>query len=307
MTAPETVETATTAMAMDPGSEVSRSSPSSSPSRRELIVGAIGSGFAMSVRPVSAGTLHTDATGLDAEDVRIPTGTGDIPGYRAVPKGHGGRLPLLLVVHEIFGVHEHIKDVCRRLAKQGYLAIAPELFVRQGDVSKLTDFNDIRKIVAQVSDAQVLADLDSTVGFAKSSGAADVARLGITGFCWGGRIAWLYAAHSPTLKSAVAWYGRLDGDREPLHPRHPVDVAAALHAPVLGLYGGQDQSIPEAQVAAMRRALASGPVAAQRSEIKVFPQAGHAFFADYRPSYRADAAEDGWKRMLGWLRAHGVG
>jgi carboxymethylenebutenolidase len=261
----------------------------------------------MSVRPVSAGTLHTDATGLDAEDVRIPTGTGDIPGYRAVPKGHGGRLPLLLVVHEIFGVHEHIKDVCRRLAKQGYFAIAPELFVRQGDVSKLTDFNDIRKIVAQVSDAQVLADLDSTVGFARSSGAADVARLGITGFCWGGRIAWLYAAHSPALKSAVAWYGRLDGDREPLHPRHPVDVAAGLHAPVLGLYGGQDQSIPEAQVTAMRRALASGPVAAQRSEIKVYPQAGHAFFADYRPSYRADAAEDGWKRMLVWLRAHGVG
>jgi carboxymethylenebutenolidase len=272
-----------------------------------LLVGAIGSGFAMSVRPVAAGTLHTDATGIDAEEIRIRTGAGDIPGYRAMPKGHGGRLPLLLVVHEIFGVHEHIKDVCRRLAKQGYFAIAPELFVRQGDVSKLTDFNDIRKIVALVPDAQVLADLDATVGFAKSSGAADVARLGITGFCWGGRITWLYAAHSPSLKSAVAWYGRLDGDREPLHPRHPIDVAGTLHTPVLGLYGGEDQSIPEAQVTAMRRALASGPAAAQRSEIKVYPQAGHAFFADYRPSYRADAAEDGWKRMLGWLRAHGVG
>lgn len=283
-----------------------------SPSRRDLIVGAIGtgvasSGFAMSVRPVSAATIQTDSTGLDANEIQIPTHAGHIAGYRAAPKVHGGRLPVLLVVHEIFGVHEHIKDVCRRLAKQGYFAIAPELFVREGDVSKLTDVADVRQIVAKVPDAQVLSDLDATVAFAKASGAVDAARLGVTGFCWGGRITWLYAAHSPRVKAAVAWYGRLQGDRDPLHPRHPVDVVGELHAPVLGLYGGEDPSIPDAQVSEMRRALGSGAPAAQRSEIKVYPQAGHAFFADYRPSYRADAAEDGWKRMLAWLKANGAG
>jgi carboxymethylenebutenolidase len=277
------------------------------PSRREVIVGAVGTGFALAVRPVSAATIHTDSNGLDAEDIRIATSSGDIPGYRAAPKSHGGRLPVLIVVHEIFGVHEHIKDVCRRLAKQGYFAVAPELFARQGDVSKLTDIKDIQKIVAQVPDGQVLSDLDATVSWAKSTGAADVARLGITGFCWGGRVVWLYAAQNRSLKAGVAWYGRLVGDRDPLHPRHPVDVAGELHAPVLGLYGGEDQSILPAHVDQMKAALAAGSKAAQKSEIKVYPQAGHAFFADYRPSYRADAAEDGWKRMLGWLKVHGVG
>jgi carboxymethylenebutenolidase len=276
------------------------------PSRREVMAGAVGTGFALAVRPVGAATITTSAEGLDAGDVQIPTATGPIPGYRAVPAKRHGKAPVIVVVHEIFGVHEHIKDVCRRLAKQGYFAVAPELFVRQGDVSRLPDHREIFKVVSKVPDAQVLRDLDAAVAWAKTSPAADVGRLGVTGFCWGGRIVWLYAAHAAQLKAGVAWYGRLASDKDDLHPRRPLDVAGELEAPVLGLYGGQDQGITQASIAEMRTALAAGSAAAKRSEIRVYPDAGHAFFADYRPSYRAADAADGWSRLLAWMKAHGV-
>jgi carboxymethylenebutenolidase len=283
-----------------------------SPSRRQVIVAALGSGFALAVRPVSAQTISTSDDGLDAGEVKIPTTSGEIPAYRALPRGKSKKLPVILVVHEIFGVHEHIRDVCRRLAKQGYLAIAPELFARQGDVSKLTDPKAIRDIVGKAPDAQVLSDLDATWAWAQGKGAGkdgpkgDPTRLGITGFCWGGRITWLYAAHNPALKAGVAWYGRIVGDKSDLHPHHPIDVAPALKAPVLGLYGAEDQGIPVASVADMQKALAGGSAASRHSEINIYPGAGHAFFADYRPSYRKEAAEDGWSKLLAWMKSHGV-
>ncbi|HXI59906.1 MAG TPA: dienelactone hydrolase family protein [Polyangia bacterium] len=292
------------------------------PTRRQVIVTALGSGFALAVRPVSAATITTGSEGIEAGEIKIPTGEGTIPGYRAMPakgqgagknakaKGRGKGFPVILVVQEIFGVHEHIKDVCRRFAKQGYLAVAPELYARQGDVSKMTDPKEIMTtVVSKVPDAQVLSDLDATVAWAKSSGAADASKLAITGFCWGGRIAWLYSAHNPELKAGIAWYGRLVGDKDPLHPQQPIDLAAAgaIKAPVLGLYGGQDQGIPVATLEQMQKALAaSDSKAAHACEFKVYPEAGHAFFADYRPSYRKDAAEDGWNRALAWLKKNGV-
>jgi carboxymethylenebutenolidase len=195
------------------------------------------------------------------------------------------------------------------LAKQGYFAVAPELYARQGDVSKMSDTKEIiGKVVSKVPDAQVMSDLDATVAWAKTTGAADVARLGITGFCWGGRIVWLYAAHAPALRAGVAWYGRITSDKDSLHPQHPIDVAAALKAPVLGLYGAEDQGIPVATVEEMRKALAqpAASKAARTSEIVVYPGAGHAFFADYRPSYKKEAADDGWKRLLEWFKSHGI-
>jgi carboxymethylenebutenolidase len=276
-----------------------------SPSRRQVMAAALGTGFAMAVRPVSAETILTSAEGLDAADIKIPTSAGEIPGYRACPKGKK-KLPVVMVVHEIFGLHEHIKDVCRRLAKQGYFAIAPELFSRQGDVTKLSDMGAIREIVGKTPDAQVMSDLDATAAVAKAGGHADPAKVGITGFCWGGRITWLYVAHNPSLKAGVAWYGRVVGDKNDLHPKHPIDVAASLKAPVLGLYGGEDQSIPAATLDEMKKALAGGDAAARHSEIHVYPNAGHAFFADYRPQYRKEAAEDGWKRLLAWMKTNGV-
>jgi len=284
----------------------------SDPSRRQVIVTALGSGFALAVRPVSAATITTSGDGLDTGEVKIPTATGAVPAYRAMPGGKkpakGKGFPVILVVHEIFGVHEHIKDVCRRLARLGYFAIAPDLFARQGDVSTMADMQEIRtKVVSKVPDTQIMSDLDDTVRFAKATGAADVdRRLGITGFCWGGRVVWLYAAAGLALRAGVAWYGRLVGEKSELQPRHPVDVAASLKAPVLGLYGGADQGIPVATVEEMRKALAGGDEAARASQIQVYPQAGHAFFADYRPSYQKEAAEDGWSRMLAWMKAHGV-
>jgi carboxymethylenebutenolidase len=207
---------------------------------------------------------------------------------------------VILVVQEIFGVHEHIRDVCRRLAHAGYLALAPELYVRQGDVSQLASIEEIfAKVVSQVPDAQVLADLDASADWARRNGGS--AQLGITGFCWGGRITWLYAAHNPRLNAAVAWYGRLRGVSSALQPRHPIDLAASLKAPVLGLYGGKDEGIPLADVEAMRAALkASGSA----SEIQVYDDAPHGFHADYRPSYREAAAHDAWQRALAWFAGH---
>jgi carboxymethylenebutenolidase len=281
-----------------------------STTRRELIVGALGTGFALAVRPVSADTITTGAQGLDVADVRIPTSAGDIPAYRAIPaktgKGKVKNPPVVLVVHEIFGVHEHIRDVCRRLAKKGFFAVAPDLYVRQGEVSKLPGIDAIRPVVDKVPDAQVMVDLDATVAWAQSTGGADTEKLAITGFCWGGRTTWLYAAHSTKLKAGVAWYGRLVGDKSDRRPRHPVDIGAALNAPVLGLYGEKDQGIPLDTVEAMKKTLAGGTNASKKSDIRVYPKAGHAFLADYRPSYEPESATDGWRRMLAWFKANGV-
>lgn len=271
--------------------------------RRGFVITTLASGFAISVLPVSAETITTDDKGLDAGEVKIPVPDGEMPAYRAMPMGRDS-LPVVLVVQEIFGVHEHIKDICRRLAKLGYLAIAPELYARQGDVSKLTDIGEIiSKVVSKVPDAQVMSDLDATVAWVKKSGQGDTARLGVTGFCWGGRIVWLYAAHNPNLKAGVAWYGRLVGMSDELHPKHPVELAPALKAPVLGLYGGADSGIPLESVEQMREALKE---AKQPSEIVVYPDTPHGFHADYRPSYRPQAADDGWKRLREWFTKNGV-
>jgi carboxymethylenebutenolidase len=215
----------------------------------------------------------------------------------------GKNFPTVLVVQEIFGVHEHIKDVCRRFAKLGYLAVAPELYARQGDVSKLSKFEEIIEVVRKVPDAQVMSDLDAAVAWAGKSGKGNVKKLGVTGFCWGGRITWLYAARNPQVKAGVAWYGRLVGNATPLTPKHPVDVAKDIKPPILGLYGGQDQGIPLDTVEKMRESIKAG---GGKSEIHVYADAPHAFHADYRPSYRKEAAEDGWKRLQAWLKQHGV-
>jgi carboxymethylenebutenolidase len=224
-----------------------------------------------------------------------------MPGYRAMPQG-GTNLPTVLVVQEIFGVHEHIKDICRRIAKAGYLAVAPELYARQGDVSKMADWDQIFAVVAKVPDAQVMADLDACVAWAAKNG-GDAERLAVTGFCWGGRITWLYCAHNQNVKAGVAWYGRLVGPSSGLTPRNPIDVVKDINAPVLGLYGGADAGIPGDTVDKMREALKA---AGKKSEIHTYPDAPHAFFADHRPSYRPQAAMDGWNRMLAWFRKHGV-
>lgn len=271
--------------------------------RREFVVTTLAAGFALAVQPVSAETITTDTTGLDAGEVKIPVKDGEIPGYRAMPAS-GGPFPVVLVVQEIFGVHEHIKDICRRLAKLGYFAVAPELYARQGDVSQLTDFKEIfAKVVSKVPDAQVMSDLDAAVAWAKESGKGNTAKLAITGFCWGGRIVWLYSAHNKDLKAGVAWYGRLVGDKDELHPKHPLEVAASLHAPVLGLYGAADQGIPVETVEKMRSAIKEFN---QKSEIVLYPDTPHAFYADYRPSYRKEQADDAWKKMQEWFKKQGV-
>ena len=280
--------------------------PSRDYSRRDFVRTSVGSGFAAAVLPVMAQTeVKTDTVGLIAGEVSIPVGDFKMPAYRAAP-ANKAKAPLVLVISEIFGVHEHIADVARRLAKAGYFAVAPELFVRQGDA---TSYGEIAKLIAEViskvPDAQVMGDLDATVAWAQAQGAA-VDRSAITGFCWGGRITWLYAAHNPAVKAGVAWYGRLVGAPSALTPSHPVDLTAQLTAPVLGLYGGQDAGIPLETVDKMRAALSSGSAAARKSEIVVYPDAPHAFHADYRPSFRKDAADDGWKRCLAWFKSQGV-
>jgi carboxymethylenebutenolidase len=252
---------------------------------------------------VSAQTITTDSQGLTAGEVKIPVKDGDIPGYRAMP-ATGGPFPTVLVVQEIFGVHEHIRDICRRFAKLGYFAVAPELYARQGDVSKLSDINEIMtKVVSKVPDDQVLSDLDAAAAWAKSSGKGDTKRLGVTGFCWGGRIVWLYAEHNPELKVAVAWYGSVVGSANDSRPMQPIKFVDQLKAPVLGLYGGADTGIPARTLDQMRDAVKK---AGKKAEIVVYPDTPHGFNADYRPSYRREAAEDGWKRMLAWFKANGV-
>jgi carboxymethylenebutenolidase len=273
--------------------------------RRDILVTSLATGFALAVQPVAADTITTSTEGLVAGEVRIPVKDGEIPAYRAMPDT-GGNFPVVLVVQEIFGVHEHIKDVCRRFAKQGYLAIAAEMFARQGDVSQISDWKQIfAQVVSKVPDAQVMADLDAAVAWAGQSGKGDTKRVAVTGFCWGGRITWLYAAHNPDLKAGVAWYGRLTGERTELQPKYPIDVAGSLQAPVLGLYGGKDQGIPLADVDQMRAALAAA--GNEDSKIVVFPDAPHGFLADYRPSYSPKEAADAWAQCLEWFRKHGVG
>ena len=274
--------------------------------RRAFVRSAVGTGFAAAVLPVMAQTVvNTDSAGLVTGEVTINVGGFKMPAYRAAPAGRTG-LPVVLVISEIFGVHEHIADVARHFAKAGYFAVAPDLFVRQGDAGS---YGEVAKLVAEViskvPDAQVMGDLDATLAWAKAEG-ADTSRSGITGFCWGGRITWLYTAHNPQLKAGVAWYGRLVGASTALTPKHPVDVAASLSGPVLGLYGEKDTGIPLDTVEKMKAALASGSAAAKKSEFVVYPDAPHAFHADYRPSYRKEAADDGWKRCLAWFKAHGV-
>ncbi len=276
--------------------------------RREFLVTALAVGFAAAVRPTAAeAVLTTDTEGLTAGEVKIPAAGGEMPAYRAMP-ATGSSHPVVLVVEEIFGVHEHIRDVCRRFAKRGYFAVAPELFARQGDPTKITDVKRIiEEIVAKTPDREVMADLDATVAWAGKAG-ADVAKLGITGFCWGGRIVWLYAAHASKLRAGVAWYGRLDGARNELQPKYPLDVVRELKAPVLGLYGAADDGIPVEQVERMRAALkaAQADSPAAKSEIVLYPDTPHGFHADYRPSYREREAQDGWKRLLEWFARHGV-
>ncbi len=276
------------------------------PSRRDVVKAAIGTGFAASVLPVTAQTVvKTSSEGLLAGEVMIPVGDFQMPAYRAAPLGKTGA-PVVLVLSEIFGVHEHIADVTRRFAKLGYCAIAPELFVRQGDAGSYGEIAKlIAEVVSKVPDAQVMADLDATVAWAASQG-MDTRKLGVTGFCWGGRITWLYAAHNPAVKAGVAWYGRLVGNQTALTPKHPVDLAADLKAPVLGLYGGKDTGIPLDTVEAMKLALAKGGAAAQASRFIVYPDAPHAFHADYRPSYQAATAAEGWLRCVEWFRQNGL-
>jgi carboxymethylenebutenolidase len=271
--------------------------------RRRVIKTGLATGFALAVQPVAHATITTSDEGLVAGEVKVRTADIEIPAYRAMP-AKGGPFPVALVVQEIFGVHEHIKDICRRFARLGYFAIAPELYVRQGDVSSLQSFGDILKVVQQVPDAQVMSDLDATVEYAKESGKGDVAKLGITGFCWGGRIVWLYAAHSKQLKAAVAWYGRLAGSPSELNPKHPLDIAADLNAPVLGLYGGKDTGISQESIEQMRAAAKKAKVPV---EIVVYPDAQHGFHADYRPSYNEKDAKAGWARLQSWFKQHGAG
>jgi carboxymethylenebutenolidase len=259
--------------------------------------------FAAAAQPVAAhSVIHTDTDGLSAGLAHIDVGGQAVPLYHARPEGKG-KPPVILVVSEIFGLHEHIADVARRFAKQGYMALAPDLFVRQGDATRVPVVADLmRDIVSQTPDAQVLGDLDACVAWAANNG-GNVDKLGITGFCWGGRITWLYAAHNPGVKAGVAWYGRLLGAVTPNNPRHPVDIAPTLAVPVLGLYGAQDTGIPVDTVDTMKAALAKG---SSGSDFVVYPDAGHAFHADYRPAYNEKDARDGWRRALDWFKRHGV-
>jgi carboxymethylenebutenolidase len=275
-------------------------------SRRGFTRSALGAGFAAAALPVVAQTaIKTEAAGLVVGEVDIPVGDFKMPAYRAAPAGRANA-PVVLVISEIFGVHEHIADVARRLAKEGYFAIAPELFARQGDPQSYGEIARLMtEIIAKVPDGQVMGDLDACLAWAAGQG-ADARRVAVTGFCWGGRIVWLYSAHNPAVKAGVAWYGRLVGPTNALMPRNPVDVAGDLKAPVLGLYGGQDTGIPLDTVERKKKALAEGSAAARRSQFHVYPDAPHAFHADYRPSYRREAAIDGWRRCLEWFRAHGV-
>ncbi|HBH40027.1 MAG TPA: carboxymethylenebutenolidase [Curvibacter sp.] len=274
--------------------------------RRTALKSALGVGFAASALPIVAQTaIKTPTTGLTVGEVTIDVNGFKMPAYRAQPAGKTN-LPVVLVLSEIFGVHEHIADITHRFAREGYLAIAPELFVRQGDAQSYGEIAKlIAEVISKVPDAQVAGDLDATVAWAGAHG-GDLKRVGVTGFCWGGRQTWLYTAHSKSIKAGVAWYGRVVGAQNELTPRNPIDIAGQLNGPVLGLYGEADTGIPLDGVEKMKAALAAGNANAKASQFVVYKDAPHAFHADYRPSYRKEAAEDGWKRCLAWFKAHGV-
>lgn len=280
--------------------------PAQSFDRRSFLATSLGVGFAVATQPVIAQTaIRTDEIGLLAGEIKVPVKDGELVAYRAAPGGLS-KPPVILVVSEIFGAHEYIRDTCRRLAKLGYCAIAPDLFARQGDPRQIASIPEIlEKITNKTPDAQVMSDLDACVAWAVAQG-ADTRRLAVTGFCWGGRITWLYCAHNPAVKAGVAWYGRLVGTVNAVTPKHPTELVGELKAPVLGLYGGLDTGIPLETVEAMEQALQQGSAAAKASEIHVYDNAPHAFHADYRPSYRKAEAEDGWQRMLAWFRKNGV-
>ena len=290
-------------MISDVESLLGQSSLSGADGRRGFLKVALGTGFAVAALPVVAqNVIKTDGAGLISGTVMVKIDGQDVPVYASQPEGKTG-LPVVLVISEIFGVHEHIADMARRFAKQGYLALAPDLFVRQGDATKAPSMPELMKnIVGKTPDAQVMSDLDAIVDWARQNG-GDTARLGITGFCWGGRITWLYAAHNPAVKAGVAWYGRLVGDSTPITPQHPVDIAPMLKAPILGLYGAKDTGISQESIATMKAALAKGT---SKSEFVVYPDSGHAFNADYRPSYVAADAKEGYARCLAWFKANGV-
>jgi carboxymethylenebutenolidase len=267
--------------------------------RRGALIGGVAiAGYALAVQPVEA-AIVTSIEGLDAGMTTFPASGGlTMNAYRARPKGKMN-LPVIVVVQEIFGVHEWIRDICRRFAKAGYYAIAPDYYQRQGDATKIADIQTLfTTIVSKVPDAQVLTDTDAAFAFAARDGGS-ASRIAITGFCWGGRITWLYAAHNPKLKAGVAWYGRLTGAATPLQPRNPIDLVPTIRAPVLGLYGGLDKGIPVADVERMDAALKA---AGRLSSLTVFPQADHGFLADYRPSYNEAAAKEGWAKALNWLK-----
>ena len=274
-------------------------------SRRTALKVALGVGYAASAMPIMAQTaIKTSSEGLKTGEITYEVNGFKVPAYYAMPAGKTN-CPVVLVVQEIFGVHEYIADTCRRLAKAGYLAIASELFARQGDPTKYGEMAKlIAEVVNKVPDAQVMADLDGAVKWAGANG-GDVSKVAVTGFCWGGRITWLYASQAP-VKAGVAWYGRLVGAPNDLQPKHPVDVAANLRAPVLGLYGEKDTGIALDTVEKMKAALATGSAAAKASQFVIYPDAPHAFHADYRPSFRKEAAEDGFKRALEWFKQNGV-
>ena len=270
--------------------------------RRGMMMTGLISGLTLAVTPVEAQVIHTGSDGLDAGETKIPTSEGALPAYYARPAG-AGPFPTVLVIEEIFGVHEYIKDTCRRLAHAGYLAVAPELYARIGDLSTMTDVNAIvRDVISKAPDDRMLEDLDSTAVWAAGN-KGDPARLAVTGFCRGGRDVWMYDAHNPTLKAAVAWYGPIKGQPSPIQPTNPGDIAADIKAPLLGMYGGQDTGIavPDVQAAATKARAAGKTV-----EIVVYPDAPHGFHADYRPSYRKADAEDGWNHMLAWFKKYGV-
>jgi carboxymethylenebutenolidase len=282
---------------------VAETSLSNGVDRRGFMKTALGAGFAAAVMPVAAqSVIKTDTTGLTAGEASITVDGQKVPIYRAQPQGKTG-LPVILVVSEIFGVHEHIADVARRFAKQGYLALAPDLFVRQGNAGAYSTIAELQKeVISKVPDAQVMKDLDACVAWAKDNG-GNTDKLGITGFCWGGRITWLYAAHNPAVEAGVAWYGRLVGEKTALTPAHPVDIAPDLKAAVLGLYGAKDGGIPLESVEKMKNGLADGT---SKSGFRIYENSGHAFHADYRPSYVEADAKDGWNRCLAWFKSHGV-
>lgn len=278
--------------------------------RREFFVTSILAGaFALAVQPIAAQTqIKTDAEGLTVGEVKIPVSDGEIPAYRAMPDKKGKKFPVVLVVHEIFGVHEHIQDLCRRFAKQGYMAIAPALYARQGEVSTIASIQELnRNIFSKIPDKQSMSDLDATVEYAKKSGAGNTKKLSITGFCWGGRIVWLYAAYNKNVDAGAAWYGRLAlRENEPKNeaqPTMPIDIAKDLKVPVLGLYGGMDTGIPLDTVQRMQDELKKGT---SKSEIIVYPNAKHGFNADYRESYNREAATDAWAKMLAWFKKNGA-